>query len=139
MIQRMSHTPIYVLDQERARAFYTEMLGFEVRTDVSMGSFRWLTVSPPGQTDLEIILMPLSQSPAMDPASLAVLRGLVEAGKMGAAVYETKDCRKTYEQLKARGVKFSSEPSERPYGIEAVFRDDSGNWFSLTQRTTKKA
>jgi predicted enzyme related to lactoylglutathione lyase len=135
----MSHTPIYVLDLERARAFYTEKLGFEVRVDATMGSFRWLTVSPPGQTDLEIILMPLAESPAMDAASLATLRGLVEAGKLGAAVYQTKDCRKTYEQLTARGVKFSSEPTERPYGIEAVFRDDSGNWFSLTQRSRPSA
>jgi predicted enzyme related to lactoylglutathione lyase len=134
MIHRMSHTPIYVLDQERARAFYTEKLGFEIRADVTMGTFRWLTVAPKGQSDLEIILMPLSASPAMDPESLATLRGLVEAGKLGAAVYETKDCRKTYQELVARGVVFRSEPAERPYGIEAIFSDDSGNWFSLTQR-----
>ena len=134
MIQNVSHTPVYVLDQERAKAFYTEKLGFEVRVDTSMGAFRWLTVAPVGQTDLEIILMPLSESPSMDAESLATLRRLVEAGKLGACVYQTEDCRKTYEDLKAKGVVFSSPPTERPYGIEAIFRDDSNNWFSLTQR-----
>jgi predicted enzyme related to lactoylglutathione lyase len=134
MIVNVSHIPVYVVDQERAKAFYTEKLGFEVRADMTMGSFRWLTVAPKGQPDLEINLMALKDTPALDPESRATLQGLVEGGKLGAAVFQTADCYKTYEELKARGVVFSSPPAERPYGVEAIFRDDSNNWFSLTQR-----
>jgi catechol 2,3-dioxygenase-like lactoylglutathione lyase family enzyme len=134
MIQKLSHTTVYVLDQERAKAFYTEKLGFEVRADQTMGTFRWLTVSPKGQAEPEIVLMSVSQSPSLDDESRAMLRRLVESGKMGAAVFQTQDCRKTYTELKARGVHFRSEPEERFYGVEAMFQDDSGNWFSLTQR-----
>jgi catechol 2,3-dioxygenase-like lactoylglutathione lyase family enzyme len=134
MITRVSHVPIYVVDQDRAKAFYTEKLGFEVRADERLGTFRWLTVGPKGQPDLEITLMGLAQAPALDESSRTALRHLVESGKLGACVFHTTDCRATYEELKARGVVFSSPPTERPYGVEAVFRDDSNNWFSLTQR-----
>jgi predicted enzyme related to lactoylglutathione lyase len=136
MIQRLSHASLYVLDQDRALAFYTEKLGFDVRADVRMGSFRWLTVGPKGQPDLEIILMPLSASPMLDEATVGTARGLLEKGALPACVFATADCRKTYEELSARGVEFMQPPTERPYGIEAVFKDDSGNWFSLTQRTS---
>jgi predicted enzyme related to lactoylglutathione lyase len=134
MIQRLSHTSVYVLDQDRAKTFYTEKLGFEVREDQRMGDFRWLTVSPKGQQDLEIVLMPLRPSPMMDERTVETLRGLVEAGRFGAGVLETDDCKKTYEDLKSKGVQFTQPPTERPYGIEALLRDDSGNWFSMTQR-----
>jgi catechol 2,3-dioxygenase-like lactoylglutathione lyase family enzyme len=134
MIQKLSHTTIYVLDQERAKEFYTDKLGFEVRADQTMGNFRWLTVSPKGQAEPEIVLMSVSQSPSLDDESRATLRRLLESGKLGACVFQTNDCRKTYAELKARGVKFRSEPEERFYGVEAMFQDDSGNWFSLTQR-----
>ena len=134
MIQRLSHTTVYVLDQDRAKAFYTEKLGFEVREDAKMGDFRWLTVSPKGQPDLEIVLMPLRAGPMMDEATVNALRAMVEAGKLGAGVFETDDCKKTYEELKARGVVFSQPPTERPYGIEALMKDDSGNWFSVSQQ-----
>ena len=134
MIHKLSHTTIYVLDQERAKAFYTEKLGFEVGTDQTMGNFRWLTVAPKGQSEFEIVLMAVDSAPALDEPSRAALRRLVEAGKMGSAVFETKDCRKTHAELSARGVVFKTEPEERFYGIEALFQDDSGNWFSLTQR-----
>jgi catechol 2,3-dioxygenase-like lactoylglutathione lyase family enzyme len=133
MIQRLSHTTIFVLDQERAKAFYTEKLGFEVQMDQTMGTFRWLTVAPQGQAEPQIVLMAVSQAPAMDEEARGLLRRLVEGGKLGACVFETKDCRKTYEELKGRGVVFRGEPEERFYGIEAMFQDDSGNWFSLTQ------
>lgn len=133
MIQKLSHTTLYVTDQERAKAFYTDKLGFEVRSDHSMGKFRWLTVSPPGQAEPQIVLMSVSDSPTLDDESRATLRRLVESGRLGACVFQTKDCRKTYEELKARGVHFRSEPAERFYGIEAMFQDDSGNWFSLTE------
>jgi predicted enzyme related to lactoylglutathione lyase len=134
MIHRMSHTSVYVLDQDRARAFYTEKLGFEVRTDARMGEFRWLTVGPKGQPDLELVLMPLRPGPTLDADTVETVRRLVERGVFGAGVFETADCHKTYEELKARGVEFLAPPAERPYGVEALLRDDSGNWFSVCQR-----
>jgi len=133
-IKRMSHVNVFVLDQERAKDFYTRTLGFEVRNDVSMDGFRWLTVGPSEQPDLNILLA-RPDPPMFSAEDAELLRGLVAKGAMGAGVIETDDCRATYEQLKARGVTFLQEPAERPYGIEALFRDDSGNWFSLTQRT----
>lgn len=135
MIHNLSHTTLYVTDQERAKAFYTEKLGFEVRADQSMGNFRWLAVSPKGQSEPAIVLMSIDQAPWLDDDSRAALRKLVEGGKLGACVFQTKDCRKTYDELKARGVTFRGEPEERFYGIEAMFQDDSGNWFSLTERS----
>jgi catechol 2,3-dioxygenase-like lactoylglutathione lyase family enzyme len=141
MIRRMSHTCFYVLDQDRAKAFYTEKLGFEVRNDVSMGAefegagkgFRWLTVGLPDQPDVEIILA----DPRMgnDAESAEQIRALVAKGALGSGVMATDDVQKTYEELSARGVVFTQEPASRPYGVEAIFRDDSGNWFSLTRPT----
>src|SRR5262245_46558313 len=118
MIQRVSHASVFVLDQDRARAFYTEKLGFEVRADVTMGSFRWLTVAPKGQPDFELVLMPITPTPAMDEAASRAIRGLVQKGVLGGGVLATADCRKTYEELRARGVEFLQPPTERPYGIE---------------------
>ena len=133
MIQRIGVMSVYVLDQERAKEFYTEKLGFEVHTDVIMGSFRWLTVQPKGQPDLEIALMPCAPGGMLDADRAATLRALVEAGTFGFGAFRTDDCRATYEELKARGVTFRGPPEERPYGIEAVIQDDSGNWFALVQ------
>jgi predicted enzyme related to lactoylglutathione lyase len=134
MINRLSHTTIYVLDQQAALSFYTDKLGFAVRTDQSMGDFRWLTVGPKEQPDLEIVLYQVAPSPMMDEATAAQLKELVAKGAMGTGVFATADCRATYEELRSRGVEFLSAPEEQPYGIEAVFKDNSGNWFSLTQR-----
>lgn len=135
MIQRLSHTTIYVLDQERAKRFYTEKLGFELVMDAQVGPTRWLTVRPKGQPDLQLVLMDVRSCEAMmDPESARMLRQLVEKGALGAAVFQTADIQKTYEELKAKGVVFHSAPAERPYGIEAVMRDDSGNYFSVVQR-----
>jgi catechol 2,3-dioxygenase-like lactoylglutathione lyase family enzyme len=141
MISRMSHVTCFVLDQDRAKEFYTEKMGFEVRSDVTMGGefegagqgFRWLTVGPADQPDFEIILADCAMG--HDERSAGQIRELVAKGALGTGVLETSDCRKTYEELSARGVVFVQEPAERPYGIEAVLRDDSGNWFSLTERT----
>lgn len=140
MIKTMSHVCIYVLDQDSAKAFYTEKIGFEVRSDVSMGEgfedagagFRWLTVGPPGRPDIEFVLADCAMG--HDPGTADELRTLVAKGALGPGVMASDDVQKTYEELAARGVVFLQEPAERPYGIEAVFRDDSGNWFSLTQR-----
>jgi catechol 2,3-dioxygenase-like lactoylglutathione lyase family enzyme len=140
MIAKLSHAGVLVLDQDSAKSFYTEKLGFTVRNDVRMGAefaagggFRWLTVSPPGQPELEFILA----APEMghDEETARQLRELVAKGAFGGGVWQTDDCRKTYQELSERGVAFLQEPAERPYGVEAVFRDDSGNWFSLTEHT----
>jgi catechol 2,3-dioxygenase-like lactoylglutathione lyase family enzyme len=134
MIQRLSHATIYVTDQDAAYDFYVNKLEFEVRTDQSMGDFRWLTVGPKGQPDIEIILMKVVPGGHMDAESAESLRKLVEKGVMGVGVLETTDIHKTYEELSARGVHFMAPPEEKFYGIEALFRDNSGNWFSLAQR-----
>jgi catechol 2,3-dioxygenase-like lactoylglutathione lyase family enzyme len=134
MINRLSHVNVFVLDQDRAKAFYTEKLGFEVRTDTSLDGFRWLTVGPKAQPDLNILLAKPAP-PMFSEEDADVLRGLIAKGAMAGGVIETDDCRRTYEELKAKGVTFLQEPAERPYGIEALLRDDSGNWYSLTQRT----
>ena len=93
MIHKLSHTTLYVTDQERAKAFYTEKLGFEVTADQMLGNFRWLTVSPKGQSEPDIVLMSVDQAPSLDDESRALLRKLVEGGKLGACVFPTKDCR----------------------------------------------
>lgn len=134
MIQRQSHTTVYVLDQDAAKKFYVDTLGFECREDENMGPFRWLTVGPKGQKELEMVLMPVMESPMMDGATAATLRGLVQKGILGCGVLETDDCKRTYEELSAKGVRFMSPPAERPYGVEALMQDDSGNWWSVVQR-----
>jgi catechol 2,3-dioxygenase-like lactoylglutathione lyase family enzyme len=134
MIQTLSHTTIYVLDQEHARAFYVDKLGFEVRTDMTVGNFRWLTVGPKAQPALQMILMPIGATPLMDAEGAATLRMLIEKGAIGLGVLETDDCNATYEELSKKGVHFRSAPAQRPYGLEAMLQDDSGNWFSLVER-----
>jgi catechol 2,3-dioxygenase-like lactoylglutathione lyase family enzyme len=135
MITRLSHATVYVQDYDQALEFYTQKLGFEVRQDVKMdGGFRWLTVAPKSQPDLEIILYEPQATGRMDEATANQIRALVQRGALGAGVFDTDDCRKTYEELKGKGVEFVSPPKEQGYGVEAIFKDNSGNWFSLTQR-----
>ena len=134
MIRCLSHVNVFVKDQEEAKAFYTEKLDFEVRTDISMEGFRWLTVGPKDQKDLELVLMPMAPGGMFKDGAAETLLGLMDKGVFGAGVFQTSDCRAAYETLKARGVEFSQPPTEQPYGIEAVFKDNSGNWYSLTQR-----
>ena len=134
MITKHSHACVYVTDQDRAKAFYTEKLGLEVRDDARMGSFRWLTVAPKTQPDACIALMLIAPGPMLTQEQADQLRGLVEAGVIGGGVLDTDDCRRDYEELKAKGVEFVREPKEMPYGIEALMRDDSGNFYSMTQR-----
>lgn len=134
MITRLSHATIYVLDQDKALEFYRDKLGFEVRTDATMDNgFRWLTVGPKTQPDLEIILMAVKESPMFPAERVAGLRKLLEGGALGAGVMQVDDCQKTYEELKGKGVEFMQPPADRFYGIEALFKDNSGNWFSMTQ------
>ena len=134
MIKGLSHTTIWVLDQDEALDFYTKKLGFEVRTDERMDNFRWLTVTPPGQPDHELILLEPGP-PMMDEETAEQVKALVAKGVLGPGVLATDDCRRTYSELSERGVNFLSEPSERFYGIEATLRDNSGNWFSMTERS----
>lgn len=134
MIRKMSHTTIFVGNQEEALSFYRDKLGFQIHTDAMVGEdFRWLTLNVPDQPDFEIVLMEPKPGMLMDEATASQLRDLLAKGVMGAGVFNTDDCRGTYEELKSKGVQFLSEPTERPYGIEAVFKDNTGNWFSLTQ------
>jgi catechol 2,3-dioxygenase-like lactoylglutathione lyase family enzyme len=135
MIRRISHTTVYVLDQDAALKFYRDQLGFEVRTDATMDSgFRWLTVGPKTQPEIELILMKVAEGPMWDTATVTALTDLVKKGTFGIGVFETDDCRATHAELTARGVEFRGPPEERFYGIEAVGKDNSGNWFSMTQR-----
>lgn len=133
MIERLSHATVYVLDHDSAIDFYTKKLGLEVRTDAKMGDFRWVTVGVPGQPELEIALMEPKPGMVLDEETAAQLRALVEKGILGGGVFETSDCAATYEVLRSRGVKFQSPPEKQPWGVAAVFTDDSGNFFSLTQ------
>ena len=132
MITKLTHTTIWVLDQDEALDFYTQKLGFEVNTDATMDDFRWVTVSPPGQPDHELILL-VPGPPMMDEESAEQVKALVAKGILGPGVFGTDDCRSTYAELNERGVRFLSEPAEHFYGIEATLRDNSGNWFSMTQ------
>jgi catechol 2,3-dioxygenase-like lactoylglutathione lyase family enzyme len=135
MITRLSHATIYVLDQDEALKFYRDKLGFEVRNDMTMDNgFRWLTVGPKTQPELELILMEVREGFMFDAEKVAMMKNLIQSGAMGAGVLEVDDCRKTYAELKAKGVEFMSEPEERFYGVEALLKDNSGNWFSMTQR-----
>ena len=135
MITKMSHTSLFVNDQDKAYDFYVNKLGFKVNTDAKMeNGFRWLTVNPPDQPDLEIVLFPATGTEnGFDEDVRKALKLLLDKGVMGAGVLHTPDCKATYEELKAKGVVFKSEPKEQFYGIEAVITDGCGNWFSMTQ------
>lgn len=138
MITKVSHVSLFVLDQQKAYDFYVTTLGFKVNTDVTMDNgFRWITVSPPEQPDLEItFLAPLAPNMmGYDDETRNAFRILLEKGALGAGVLHTPDCRATYEELKAKGVQFKGEPKEQFYGIEAIISDGVGNWFSMTQPT----
>jgi uncharacterized glyoxalase superfamily protein PhnB len=135
---KIANAQLWVQDQEEALKFWTEKVGFEVRDDVTMpemGDFRWLTVSPPGQEDVSIVLMAIPGEPVMDAATQAQVRDLSAKGFAGTAFLVTEDCRGDYERLRANGVEFTEAPEERPYGIDAGFRDPSGNGIRLTQVT----
>jgi predicted enzyme related to lactoylglutathione lyase len=133
---KISTAQLWVHDQDEALKFYTEKLGMEVRSDVTlaeMGNFRWLTVGPAGQDDIAIVLMAIPGAPVVDPGTADQVRDLVAKGFAGTVFLTTEDCQASYEDLKARGVEFTEAPEDRPYGIDAGFRDPSGNSFRLTQ------
>jgi catechol 2,3-dioxygenase-like lactoylglutathione lyase family enzyme len=135
-MMKIAHAQLWVHDQDEALAFWTDKVGMEVRTDVTlpeMGNFRWLTVSPPGQDDFAITLMAIPGPPVMDAETGEQVKNLMAKGFAGTVFLTTDDIRGDYEQLKSRGVEFTEEPEERPYGIDAGFRDPSGNSLRLTQ------
>ncbi len=133
---KLATAQLWVHDQDQALEFYTRKLGMEVRQDVTlaeMGNFRWLTVGPAGQPDVSIVLMPIPGPPVMDPDTAEQVKDLMSKGFAGTVFLTTDDVRTEYEQLKRRGVEFTEDPEERPYGIDSGFRDPSGNSFRLTQ------
>ncbi|HEY1276683.1 MAG TPA: VOC family protein [Thermoleophilaceae bacterium] len=133
---RIANAHLWVHDQDEALAFYTQKLGMEVRADVTLpelGDFRWVTVAPPGQEDVSIVLMAIPAEPVMDAETADRVRDLMAKGFAGTVFLTTDDCRASYEELKDRGVEFTEPPEERPYGIDTGFRDPSGNSLRLTE------
>jgi catechol 2,3-dioxygenase-like lactoylglutathione lyase family enzyme len=133
---KLSTAQLWVHDQDEALEFYTKKLGMEVRSDVTLaelGDFRWLTVGPVGQPDISIVLMAIPGPPVMTPETAEQVKDLMGKGFAGAIFLTTDDVRADHELLKSRGVEFTEDPEERPYGIDAGFHDPSGNTFRLTQ------
>jgi len=135
MIDAISHVGVWVHDQDEAKAFYTEKLGFEVREDVTLeqlGGYRWLTVGPPGQPEVNVILG-RPGPPAVDDDTSQELLALVAKGALGPGIFRTVDCRATCKELERRGVELAQQPDERFYGIDAAVRDPSGNSWRIVQ------
>lgn len=138
MITKITHMCIYVLNQERAYDFYVNKLGFKVHTDAPMGKdVRWLTVCPPEQPDLEITLFLVAEGPMFKKEVVTTMTDLVRSGTFGAAVFTCNNLLATYEELKSKGVVFKKPPTKEFYGYEALFVDDSGNWFSLSETSSQ--
>jgi catechol 2,3-dioxygenase-like lactoylglutathione lyase family enzyme len=138
MLTNVATVQVWVHDQDEALAFYTDKLGLELREDVTvpeLGNFRWLTVGVPGQDDLAITLMAVPGAPVFDDETREQILSLLAKGAASGLFFSTDDCRKTYEELKARGVEFTQEPVEQPYGVDAGFRDPSGNQARMVQRS----
>ena len=135
MLDKLTTVNVWVTDQDEALEFYTQKVGMEVRDDVTvpeMGNFRWLTVAPP-KSEVALALMTVPGPPVFDAETSEQLKTLVAKGAAGGLFFATDDCRGTYEELKAKGVEFSQEPTEQPYGIDAGFRDSSGNSMRMMQ------
>jgi len=133
---RIGSAQLWVHDQDEALAFYTKQVGMEVRSDVTvpeLGNFRWLAVSPPAQPDIAVVLMAIPGPPVMDAETAKQVRTLMAKGFAGTIFLETDDCRAAYDELRGRGVEFAEAPEEQPYGIDAAFRDPSGNNIRITE------
>src|ERR671937_260103 len=133
---KLANAQLWVHDQEEALAFYTQKLGWEVRADVTLpelGDFRWLAVGPSSQPDVSVVLMAIPGPPVMDTETAEQVRTLMAKGFAGTIFLTTDDCHASYEELRGRGVEFVEQPEERPYGIDSMFRDPSGNTIRLTQ------
>jgi catechol 2,3-dioxygenase-like lactoylglutathione lyase family enzyme len=135
-MMKIANAQLWVHDQDEALEFYTKKLGMEVRADVTvaeMGNFRWLTVGPPGQEDVSLVLMAIPGPPAFDAEFARQIRDLMFKGGTSTVFLTTEDCRATYKELLDRGVEFVQEPTEQPYGVDTGFRDPSGNNIRLTE------
>lgn len=133
---KIANSQLWVHDQDEALAFYTEKLGWEVRVDATvpeLGNFRWLTVGPASQPEFAVVLMAIPGAPVLDDETAEQIRTLMGKGFAGTVFLTTDDCEASYAELKARGVEFTDEPTDRPYGVDAGFRDPSGNALRLTQ------
>jgi catechol 2,3-dioxygenase-like lactoylglutathione lyase family enzyme len=136
MLKQLTHVQVWVHDQDEALAFYTEKLGMELREDVTvpeMGNFRWLSVGVPGQEDVSITLMAIPGPPVFEEETRQKIVDLLARGASGGLFFTTEDAQQSYEELSSRGVEFTQEPTEQPYGIDAGFRDPSGNHFRMAQ------
>jgi catechol 2,3-dioxygenase-like lactoylglutathione lyase family enzyme len=136
MLKQLSYVNVWVRDQDEALAFYTEKLGLELREDVTvpeMGNFRWLTVGVSGQEGGSLALLPVPGPPVFDEETQKQLHAILAKGAAGGLFFATDDCQATYDELKAHGVEFSQEPTKQPYGIDAGFRDPSGNQIRMNQ------
>jgi catechol 2,3-dioxygenase-like lactoylglutathione lyase family enzyme len=136
MLKQLTHAQVWVHDQDEALAFYTEKLGLELREDVTvpeMGNFRWLSVGVPGQEDVAITLMAVPGPPVFDDETREQIKSLLAKGASGGLFFATDDVQRSYEELKSRGVEFQQEPTEQPYGIDAGFRDPSGNSMRMAE------
>lgn len=134
---KIASAHLWVHDQDVALQYWTEKVGFEVRQDVSIpeldNTFRWLTVGPRGQDDVSVVLMAVPGPPVMDAATQQEVRNLTAKGFAGTIFLTTEDCQASFEELRSRGVDFTEEPHQMPYGIDCGFRDPSGNSVRLTQ------
>jgi predicted enzyme related to lactoylglutathione lyase len=133
---RIANAQLWVHDQDEALDFYTTKVGMEVRADVTvpeLGNFRWVTVAPPSQEDISIVLMAIPGPPMLDDETAGEVRSLMGKGFAGTVFLTTDDCEASYEELRGRGVEFTEAPEKRPYGIDCGFRDPSGNSLRLTQ------
>ena len=138
MLKQLSYVQVWVHDQDEALAFYTEKLGMELREDVTVpefGNFRWLSVGVPGQDDVSITLMSIPGPPVFEEETRKQILELLSKGASGGLFFTADDVQKTYEDLKDRGVDFTQEPTKQPYGIDAGFRDVSGNHFRMQQQS----
>jgi len=136
MLKQLTNVQVWVHDQDEALAFYTEKLGLELRDDVTvpeLGNFRWLTVGVPGQPDVAVTLMAVPGPPVFDAETRDQIKALVAKGAATGLFFTTDDCRATFEELKGRGVEFQQEPTQQPYGVDAGFRDVSGNQMRMVQ------
>lgn len=132
MITNISLVTVWCLDQDKTRDFYVDKLGFEARTDIKVGDgFRWVAIGHPSQPDIDVTLM--IPGPPLTPEAADFIRRQLEKGEMGGLGLRVDDCRKTYQELSAKGVTFLQEPADRPYGVEAIMRDNSGNWLVMNE------
>ena len=132
MITHISIATVFVKDVDASKAFYIDVLGFAEHTDITLGEgYRWCTVKHPSQPELQVHLA--QPGPPQSPDLVAAMQRALDDGGLNGLGLNVDDCRKTYDDLVAKGVEFIQEPQERPYGIEAVARDNSGNWMVLVE------